>query len=133
VTLGMLSEVEEESFLPRVLPAGWMRIRATGPAFDHVNGLRVLVSVGIEDDGRKWMHVSASRPNRCPSWEDMNAVKRTFVGDERTAYQVHPPRREHYNVPLRPGPRVGMVLHLWAPLEGDPPLPNFLRTRGGTL
>jgi hypothetical protein len=132
-TFKMLSEAEEESYLPRVLPVGWMRIRAAGPAFDHVNGLRVLVSAGVEEDGRKWLHVSASRPNRCPSWEDMDEVKRVFVGDARTAYQVHPPRQEHYNYGSGRGPRVGTVLHLWAPLEGDPPLPNFLRARGGTL
>lgn len=61
-------------------------------------------------------------------------MKRIFIGDERVAYQVHPPRKDHYAAAaLPPGPRVGTVLHLWAPLEGRPPLPNFLRARGGTL
>jgi hypothetical protein len=135
----MLSEVEEEALLPRVLPAGWVRLEAAGPAFDchglgELRGLRVLVSAGIEEDGRRWLHVSVSRPNRCPSWEDMDAVKRIFVGDHRVAYQVHPPRAEHYNaLPAGGGPRWGTVLHLWAPLEGEPPLPSFLRARGGTL
>jgi len=135
----MLSEAEEESYMPRVLPTGWRRIPAAGPAFDchglgSLSGMRVLLSAGVEEDGRRWLHVSASRPNRIPSWEDMDAIKRIFIGDARTAYQVHPPRAEHYNVPLPASlPRVGMVLHLWSPLEGEPPLPNFLRARGGTL
>lgn len=131
-TLRFLSEEEEESYLPAVLPAGWTRIPADGPAFQNVGGLgplrgvRVLVSVSIEEDGRRWMHVSVSRPTRCPSWEDMDATKRIFIGDHRVAYQVHPPRAEHYDLNRT-------VLHLWAPVEGDPPLPNFLRARGGTL
>jgi len=136
----MISGAEEESYVPRVLPAGWVRLEAPGPAFDchgigACRGLRVLMSVGIESDGRRWMHVSASRAGRCPSWEDMDTVKRIFIGDERIAYQVHPPRAEHYDAPkgVGPGPRVGTVLHLWAPLEGVPPLPNFLKARGGTL
>jgi len=137
VSYTMVSEIEEEALLPRVLPAGWTRIPAPGPAFDchgdgALRGLRVLVSVGVEEDGRKWMHVSLSRSGRVPSWEDVDAVKRLFVGDGRYAYQVIPPRADHYSLPDGPG-RFGKVLHLWAPLEGEPPLPNFLRARGGTL
>jgi hypothetical protein len=137
----MLSEVEEESLLPRVLPTGWVRLDAPGPAFDchglgDLRGVRVLVSASVEEDGRKWLHVSVSRPSRCPSWDDMDAVKRLFVGDERVAYQVHPPLRDHYDVTQHGIPmnaRAGHVLHLWAPLDGVPPLPDFLRARGGTL
>ena len=136
----MLSEAEEESYVPRVLLAGWLRHHDwPGPAFDchgdgALRGLRVLMSAGIEEDNRRWLHVSVSRPGRCPSWEDMDAVKRIFIGDQRVAYQVHPPRSEHYDRPAGvAGPRVGMVLHLWAPLEGTAPLPNFLAARGGTL
>ncbi len=138
----MLPEAEEEALLPRVLPVGWARVPWHTPAFDchgigGCAGLRALVSAGIEEDGRRWLHVSVSRRGRTPSWEDLDAVKRLFIGDERYAYQVHPPRAEHYNGQLTgalgdPG-RVGNVLHLWAPLEGESPLPNFLRARGGTL
>lgn len=135
----MLSEAEEEALLPRVLPSGWVRLRAPGPAFDcrgigGLSGLRVLMSAGVEADGARWLHVSVSRQSRCPSWEDMDAVKRLFIGDERHAYQIHPPRAEHFAAPPLPaGPRVGTVLHLWAPVDGAPRLPDFLRARGGAL
>jgi len=133
----MISEAEEESYVPGVLPAGWVRLEAPGPAFicQGLGGLRdvmVLFSVGVENDGRKWIHVSLSRPNRLPSWEDIQAVKDLFIGTERYAYQVLPPKLEHYSLP-QGRPRSGYVLHLWAPVSGEPPLPNFLKARGGTL
>lgn len=135
-----LSPSAQEAILPRVLPAGWLRHPQDPRCFDchgqgALRGLRVLAEASLEEDGRAWLHVSASRASRCPSWEDMDAVKRLFIGDDRVAYQVHPPRSEHFSAPsyLRAGPRVGTVLHLWAPLEGEPPLPNFLRARGGEL
>lgn len=137
-----VSVAEEECLLPRVLPAGWIRHpNFPGPVFDCVSmtselrGVRVLFSAGIEEDGRKWIHVSLSRADRIPSWEDVVAVKRIFIGDARFAYQVIPPQDEHYDITNSgaKGGRAGKVLHLFAPVEGEPPLPNFLRARGGTL
>jgi len=129
-----IPKAEEESYLPRVLPLGWIRRQWPSPAFECYGlgaqvGVRVIINVSVEEDGRKWMHVSVSRASHCPSWEEMDAVKRIFIGDDRTAYQVHPPRAEHYSYTAPEGtlgPRV--VLHLWAPLEGELPLPNFLRS-----
>jgi hypothetical protein len=133
----MLSEVSEESLLPLVLPAGWRRImESPGPAYTcwdgPQRGVMVLVSAGVEEDGREWLHVSASRAHRTPSWEDMDAIKRLFVGDDRFAYQVMPKRAEHYSLNVG-GARGGNVLHLWCPLDGVQRLPDFLRARGGTL
>lgn len=109
-------------FLPRVLPIGWSVVQRNedGAAYQH-GGLCVIVSADTEQDGRPWLHVSASRAMRLPSWEDLRTVKEIFVGD-RYAYQVLPPRAKYVNI----NPN---VLHLWAPLAGDPPLPDF--TRGG--
>lgn len=133
----LLPEHVEESYLPKVLPAGWVRIEHAGPAFDCFSngpsrGLRVLMSVGIEADGCVWIHVSVSRPSRCPSWEDMDAVKRIFIGDSRYAYQIHPPRSSHYTLSGK-GSRVGTVLHLWSPADGSGRTPDFLGSRGGTI
>lgn len=110
------------SFLPQVLPASWRLIRATADGAAYQNqGLRVIASVARELDGRLWLHVSCSRGSRIPSWEDLGSVKDTFIGD-RYAYQVFPTRAKYVNI----NP---YVLHLWAPLEGDQPLPDF--TQGG--
>lgn len=134
MSLQPIPEADEEALIPRILPAGWQRSDEL-PVFDchgigELRGVRVLFSAGVEDDGRVWLHVSLSRPNRCPSWEDCVAVKRIFIGDDRTAYQVIPPQRDYYNCGL-PG-RGQYVLHLWAPMDGTA-LPDFLRARGGTL
>lgn len=134
ITLQDVPDAYEEDLLPRVLPAGWHRLRAPGPAFecDGIGGLRgvkVLFSIGVEEDGRQWIHVSLSRRGRVPSWDDCVAVKRIFLGDARYAYQVIPPQADHYDLGM-PGLH---VLHLWALVAGESALPNFLRARGGTL
>lgn len=115
--------LDPAGFLPIVLPAGWSIVHRTedGAAY-QCGGVRVIVSAARELDDRAWLHVSASRAMRIPSWDDMCEVKRLFCGD-RYAYQVHPPKAKYVNI----NPN---VLHLWSPLEGDPPLPDF--TRGGS-
>ena len=115
--------------LPRVLPPNWRKRLAKH--FDGVYdspSLTVIFSAGIEEDGKRWAHVSVSRAdNTVPSWLDLVEVRDVFLGREQFAVQVLPPRAEHYDA------RTGKdVLHLWAPLDGAP-LPNFLRARGGTL
>ncbi len=117
------------AMLPRVLPPNWREERAAG--FDGVYSspsLRVIFSAGVEEDGKRWAHVSVSRADKTlPSWLDLVEVRDVFLGREQLAVQVLPPRSEHYNI------RTGIeVMHLWAPLDGSP-LPNFLRARGGTL
>jgi hypothetical protein len=132
-----LTAEEIEQLLPRVISAAWRRREFPIPVFDchsfssGLYGIRVLFDAGIEEDGQKWVHVSISREDREPSWEDLTTVKRLFLGDERWAYQVIPPQSEFYNVGL-PG-RGLHVLHLWSPLDNKPRLPNFLQARGGTL
>lgn len=84
--------------------------------------LRVIWSVAEELDERIWLHVSVSRPDRLPSYLDLQRAKTLFVGDDRVAYSVWPRASHHVNIHER-------CLHLWAPLTGDDPLPDF--TRGG--
>ena len=106
------------NYLPRVLPAGWrvLETRADGVKYQR-DGLRAIVSVAMELDGRAWMHLSVSRGMRLPSWEELRDAKDLFIGD-RYAYQVFPTRADYVNI----NP---YVLHLWAPLEGELPLPDF--------
>jgi hypothetical protein len=88
-------------------------------------GMLVLASSNEESDGREWLHVSASRRNGPPSWDDMKHAKEVFFGD-RYAAMILPPKR--YYVNLHPN-----VLHLWGPLTGEWPLPEFsgVKTIGG--
>jgi hypothetical protein len=112
-------------FLPRVLPDGWTILQPFGDgfAYRYRNGLRVIVTTGSFDDGRDWMHISVSRKDRLPSWDDMKFVKNTFA-ESRVGYQVFAPPSEHVNIH-------DFCLHIWVPLSGAPPLPNF--GAGGTI
>lgn len=92
------------------------------PVGDYVfrrNGgnLMVICSARTEADGKRWLHVSCSKPNRLPDWDDLVLVKETFIGRERMAIQVIPPRSKYVN-------DHPYVLHLWCCLDGDP-APDF--------
>lgn len=98
-------------------PLGWKEVQPLEPrlqrAFFSVDGgLCVIASVDTID-GMDWLHVSASRRSRCPSYEDLARMKRDFIGEDLPAYQVFPKASEHRS--LHP-----YALHLWAPLGADP-------------
>jgi hypothetical protein len=103
----------------------WTRLQegADGEMWISSGGLKVIWSAAVELDGRAWLHVSVSRPDRIPSYSDMTRVKSLFIGDDRYAYSVWPAREAHVNIHER-------CLHLWAVLEGDEPLPDFTQGTG---
>jgi hypothetical protein len=74
-------------------------------------GMRVIAS-----SGEGWDHVSVSRANRCPNWQEMEHVKRLFFKDDETAMQLHVPPADHIN--MHPN-----CLHLWRPLTQPIPMP----------
>jgi hypothetical protein len=99
--------------------------RATdGGAYARADGLAVIASVAVEQDGRRWLHVSCSRRARLPSWDDLADVKAVFVGRDQYAYQVFAPASKHVN-------QHAFCLHLWRCLDVDvgAVLPDF--TQGG--
>lgn len=63
-----------------------------------------------------WDHVSVSLPDRCPTWEEMERVKRAFFRSDETAMQLHVPPSDHKN--LHP-----YCLHIWRPHHADIPRP----------
>lgn len=110
-------------------PRGFDRVphSITGPwtyyeqASRHI-AIRVICTAHVYGDGKRWMHVSFSRPDRIPTWADLRKVKDTFIGLERLAVQVFPRQSEYVNLHK-------YVLHLWSCLDGDP-TPDF-RVDGG--
>ena len=70
----------------------------------------------IASDMMGWEHVSVSRRDRIPTWEEMCQVKELFWDDEDAVMQIHPAKSEwisnHDN-----------CLHLWRPLVAVIPLP----------
>jgi hypothetical protein len=82
------------------------------PLLDRPNiSLQVLATAGLG-----WDHVSVSLPFRCPTWDEMERVKRLFFRDDETAMQLHVPPADHVN-------HHPYCLHLWRPLRGAIPRP----------
>ena len=51
----------------------------------------------IGSDGFDWEHVSVSLHDRCPTWDEMCAVKSLFWGKDDCVVQFHPPERDYVN------------------------------------
>lgn len=108
---------------PRIVPAGWTeQVRQANGGRWHNPALKlvVIITAAQEQDGRRWIHLSCSHAARMPRWRELVEVKELFVGKDRYAYQVIPPADRYVNIDPR-------VLHLWVCLDGEPPIPDFLR------
>jgi len=100
-----------------------VELRAYGQAGDHTCGLFELASPVdslplhiIAAVGLGWEHVSVSREDRCPVWEEMEYVKHRFFQGHETAVQFHVPPEDHVN-------RHPFCLHLWRPVGVKFPRP----------
>lgn len=80
------------------------------------DGTVPLALTVIASDGEGWEHVSVSTPQRCPTWREMDRVKRLFWDDEDTVMQFHAPRSMW--VSTHP-----YTLHLWRPTNTEISLP----------
>ncbi len=75
-------------------------------------GLTVVAS-----DGMGWDHVSVSRPDRCPTWDEMCAIKDLFFDPEEWVVQYHPAHSAY----IEDHP---YCLHLWRPQNAELPQPE---------
>lgn len=75
----------------------------------------------IASNGGGWEHISVSMPNqkRCPTWEEMCAIKDMFFEAEEVVVQYHPKKSEYVNNHL-------YCLHLWKPINKEIPTPSKL-------
>lgn len=106
-------------YIPRRPPTGWRYVQMgdVGVAATRANGLRVIVDGLVKADGLRWLHVSVSRSKGLPTYADIAAAKRTFIGDDLFAYQVFAPPGKHVNL--------FEVLHLWACVDRPMYLPDM--------
>ena len=74
------------------------------------------VLFAIVSDVWGWEHVSVSRTDRCPTWDEMCQVKDLFWDKDDCVVQYHPPESEYVN--NHPN-----CLHLWRPTEDALPRP----------
>ncbi len=89
---------------------------------NRLSGMTVIVTYADQLDGHEWQHVSATYGQRMPSYADLVAIKRLFIGPEAKAIEVYPPEAEHVNLHEH-------VRHLFSCMDGDP-LPDFTRGTG---
>lgn len=73
--------------------------------------LAILIS-----DGFGWEHVSVSRKDRTPTWEEMCFVKDLVFDDEEVVVQYHPPKSEYVN-------NHPYCLHMWRLISKEMPRP----------
>ena len=67
--------------------------------------------------GEGWDHVSVSLDlPRCPTWDEMEFVKRLFFKPEECAFQLHVDESKHISVHHH-------CLHIWRPHDAEIPTP----------
>ncbi len=95
----------------------------SSPSFGNNGAFELLLKTpgkprlfAIASDQGGWEHVSVSRKDRCPTWDEMCAVKDLFWTEEDAVVQFHPPRSDYVN-------NHPFCLHLWKPSEGTLLLP----------
>jgi len=66
----------------------------------------------IASEGEGWRHVSVSRPDRTPTWDEMCEVKDLFFGPDEWGLQYHPAASDYVN--FHPH-----CLHLWQPIDAQ--------------
>lgn len=66
--------------------------------------------------GAGFEHCSVSLPTRCPSWEQMCAIKELFWEDDEVCMQLHPAKKDYIN-------NHQYCLHIWRPINEEIPMP----------
>jgi hypothetical protein len=70
----------------------------------------------IASNAEGWDHISVSTPHRCPTWSEMDLVKRLFFRPDEVAMQLHVAESDHISIHT-------FCLHLWRPHDVAVPLP----------
>ena len=86
------------------------------PAKGTRKGLKVIASSGEIFESQGWDHVSVSLPNRTPTWEEMDKVKRLFFPPHEICFQIHPEESDHIS-------NHNYCLHIWRNIHQPIPLP----------
>jgi len=96
-------------------------IPAYGPGDEHNGMFEVILKHKqkvrvVASNGMGWEHVSVSREDRCPTWDEMGQIKAMFWGPDDTVVQYHPPESDYVNIHKN-------CLHLWRPTDIEMPRP----------
>lgn len=89
---------------------------------DHEGYFKIFLNgrafIVMASTGGGWDHVSVSTKNqkRCPTWEEMKAIKEMFFNPDEWAVQYNPPQSDNINF-------CENCLHLWRPQNQEFPKP----------
>lgn len=72
-------------------------ILPAGKAWKTQNGVRVIASMDDTETHGVLLHVSLSRADRLPNWDEIRAIKEAFFGDEIDAMMVLPKKIDYVN------------------------------------
>jgi hypothetical protein len=110
--------------MKKKVPSGWrvVEVGADGLVLENWKNLLVILTIGEEQDGKEWLHVSMSYKTKMPDYKDMLEVKNAFIGKYNEAYQIFPKESKKINLHK-------YCLHLFSCLDG-PALPDFTRGSG---
>jgi hypothetical protein len=122
-----MNAMVEQTWCPPFPDNGWPVHRRGEDGWSFFSpgdkGLYVIYSGEIHD-GKKWLHVSMSRRSRMPSYDDVQRVRKAFIGIAAQTIMVWPPDGEKY-INFHP-----YCLHLYSCVEGGDGLPDFSQGTG---
>lgn len=102
----------EHPIIPRSQTSGAFKVFVGGRSF--------MVIASVDNCGASGMmeHISVTMKNqkRCPTWEEMSAIKDMFFLPEEECVQFHPKHSEYVNFHE-------FCLHIWRPVDGRFRLP----------
>jgi hypothetical protein len=95
-------EAPEDWHIVERRPDGLLWQRLTGEA------IKVMESTSMKADGKLWLHVSVSKPSKTkmPTYDDIQVMRRLFIGEHRESYMVFPTKDRYIDI--------NPVLHLFA-------------------
>ena len=97
------------------LPRGWrakVQIDELVAAYS-LPKRKLRIILGIEEKSHcngPWIHLSVSHAKALPSHKTMMMCKELFIGDNREAIEIYPPKSRDIDAPDN-------CLHLWAPMD----------------
>lgn len=88
------------------------QLRVDGPRGANCGSFRLGLCCLIVSNGGGWDHVSVSRPDRCPTWDEMDRIKRLVFRDDEIVVQFHVNDDRKVD-------RHRFCLHLWRPQSAE--------------
>jgi hypothetical protein len=105
-----------QTMLGYQLPSKYKKVDRAfiGQEYQRSDGMKVVETTEVhQPENYHWHHVSCSFADKLPSYEDLQEIRKVFIGEGMTSVMIFPP--EHQYINYHP-----FCLHLYACLDADP-------------